>query len=88
MDQATKRFIASVTQEIVVRFRVRLMRQLYISGTPSARLRMDRVIADHKNCCAVRALKHQELHNGITEWVLAILNYTHNTYYPHLKREA
>ena len=88
MDTATQQYIVSVSQEIILKFRVPIMRQLYISVVPSARPRMQRAIQEYKNCRDIRVLRHKELHLSITGWVMAILNYTRNVYYPHLKRES
>ena len=88
MKQTTRRYIVSFTQEIILRLRLSIMKQLREAGVPSMKPRMDRAVTDYKNCRLVRALRHQELHGSITEWILTILSYTRNTYYPHLRRET
>ena len=86
--QATKNYVASTIQELLLYIRLNTLKQLYRDGNLSLKPRIDRAIVEHKNCLSTKTLRYLELHSSITEWISAILNYTRDTYYPHLRRET
>ena len=88
LTQVTNNYVASIVQEMLLQFRLKKLRQLYTNGNLSVKPRIDRAVVEHKNCMLIKALKCLELHRGISEWIASILNYTRDTYYPHLRREA
>ena len=86
--QVTNNYIDSIIQEMLLQFRLKTLRQLYTNGNRSLKPRIDRAALEHRNCVLTKDLRHLELHKGISEWIASILNYTRDTYYPHLKRET
>ena len=88
MRRTTNRYVISITQEILLRFRLGVIKQSFEAGTISLKPRLERVKIEYKTCRSIRVLRHTEMHGSITEWILSILNYTRNTYYSHLRREA
>ena len=88
LKQVMNNYADSIVQEMLLQFRLKKLKQLYANGNLSVKSRIDRAVVEHKNCMLIKALRYLELHNGISEWIASILNYTRNTYYPHLSREA
>ena len=88
MIQATNKYVISIAQDILWRYRRSVIKQAIGAGNASLKPRLERVKLECKNSRLTRILRYTEMQNSISEWILSILNYTRNTFYPHLKREA
>ena len=88
MRQTTNKYVISIAQEILWRYRLSVIKQAFEAGEVSLKPRLDRIKVECKNCRSIRILRHTEMHGSISEWILSILNYTRDTFYPHLRREA
>ena len=88
MRQTTNKYVISIAQDILWRYRRSVTKQSIEAGDISLKPRLERIKLECKNCRLTKILRHTEMHGSISEWILSILNYTRNNFYPHLRREA